>query len=163
MTPKDARPGDVAGLDRRTLLRGAAVTGATVAAAGALAACSTDTGSATPTVPPDTTPPVGASSSSVDVTALKDVPVGGSQVVTVGGRKVVVTQPTAGQVKAFNAICTHSGCTVEGVTPESAGSILCPCHGSEFSSTDGSVVRGPANAPLAEIPVAVKNGEVRLA
>src|SRR5690349_15478085 len=39
-----------------------------------------------------------------------DVPVGGG--VIVDERNVVVTQPTAGQFKAFTAICTHQGCTV---------------------------------------------------
>ena len=59
----------------------------------------------------------------------------------------VVTQPTAGQYKAFTNICTHQGCPVSAVQD---GVIICPCHGSHFSITDGSAVAGPAQAPLAE-------------
>jgi len=41
--------------------------------------------------------------------------------------------------------------------------IVCPCHGSRFSATDGSVVNGPATAPLAEFPVDVADGQITLA
>ncbi len=52
-----------------------------------------------------------------------DVPVGGCFVVS--GAKVVVTQPTEGDFKAFTAVCTHQGCLVESSTE---GEIPCPCH-----------------------------------
>jgi Rieske Fe-S protein len=38
------------------------------------------------------------------------------------------------------AICTHMGCTVD---QAANGTIDCPCHGSQFSVKDGSVVAGP--------------------
>jgi Rieske Fe-S protein len=78
------------------------------------------------------------------------VPVGGG--VVLGERGVVVTQPNAGQFKAFSAICTHQGCTVAEVR---AGTINCPCHGSRFSAADGSVVNGPAARPLKPVPITV--------
>jgi len=46
---------------------------------------------------------------------------------------------------AMTAVCTHEGCTITGFD---SASFVCPCHGSAFS-TSGSVVRGPANSPLA--------------
>jgi Rieske Fe-S protein len=72
-----------------------------------------------------------------------DVPVGGG--VVVAAADVVITQPSAGQFKAFSATCTHQGCTVADV---SGGTINCGCHFSKFSATDGSVKNGPATQPL---------------
>ena len=74
-------------------------------------------------------------------------------------QKVVVTQPTAGQFKAFTAICTHMGCTVASVAN---GTINCPCHGSQYSIKDGSVVGGPAPAPLAPIPFTISGKDIKL-
>lgn len=74
--------------------------------------------------------------------------------------KVVVTQPTEGQFKAFTAVCTHQGCVVSSVAD---GVILCGCHGSQFSIEDGSVRTPPAEEPLAEQAVAVKSGQVTVA
>ncbi len=65
---------------------------------------------------------------------VADVPVGGGTVITVAA--VVVTQPVAGQFKAFSAMCTHQGCLVNAVD---GGLITCPCHGSQYSIVDGSV------------------------
>jgi Rieske Fe-S protein len=79
-----------------------------------------------------------------------EVPVGGGMVFT--DAKVVVTQPSKGQYKAFSAVCTHVGCLCNQVAN---GTINCPCHGSKFKITDGSVVTGPAPAPLAAKTVTV--------
>jgi len=89
------------------------------------------------------------------ITAAADVPVGGG--VVVKDQKIVVTQPQKGEFKGFTAVCTHAGCIVGTV---SGGTINCPCHGSKYSIADGSVVNGPATAPLAEIPVSVAGGEI---
>ncbi len=71
------------------------------------------------------------------------VPVGGG--VIIPDSAYVVTQPTAGRFRGFSRVCTHAGCLVSAVT---GSTIDCLCHGSQFSITDGSVVRGPAKAPL---------------
>ena len=75
-------------------------------------------------------------------------------------KDVVVTQPTAGQFKAFSATCTHQGCKVNKVVD---GQILCPCHGSKFAVADGSVTAGPAKKPLPEKSVSVSGDSVVLA
>jgi Rieske Fe-S protein len=87
-----------------------------------------------------------------------DIPVGGGTVFP--ARKVVVTQPVAGQFKAFSAICTHMGCTVGGVAD---GTIVCPCHGSRYSITDGSVKGGPAPRPLPAVPITVSGTTISAA
>jgi Rieske Fe-S protein len=86
-----------------------------------------------------------------------DVPVGGGMVYTAA--KVVVTQPSKGEYKAFSAVCTHVGCLCNQVAD---GTINCPCHGSKFKITDGSVVAGPAPAPLPAKTVTVTGGKVYL-
>lgn len=83
----------------------------------------------------------GTPGSPVQVSAAQ-VPVGGGTVFDSG---IVVTQPKAGQYEAFSAVCTHAQCFVTSVQD---GAIHCPCHGSRFSITDGSVLTGPALAPL---------------
>ena len=89
--------------------------------------------------------------------ATSEVPVGGGTIFD--DEKVVVTQPTEGDFKAFTAVCTHQGCVVDKVEE---GQILCPCHGSVFSAEDGSVVTGPATEPLAEAAITVEGEEITL-
>ena len=92
-----------------------------------------------------------------------EVPVGGGTIFA--DDKVVVTQPTEGDFKAFTAVCTHQGCLVGQVAD---GQIQCPCHGSAFSIEDGSNVEGPSGsaagsvAPLAEVGISVKGDEITL-
>jgi Rieske Fe-S protein len=90
--------------------------------------------------------------------ATSKIPVGSGTVFP--GPKVVVTQPTAGEFKAFSAVCTHMGCIVNSV---SNGTIDCPCHGSQYNITTGAVVAGPAPRPLPAQPITVSGGSVFLA
>jgi Rieske Fe-S protein len=93
----------------------------------------------------------------IDLGPASDVAVGGGTIYA--DQNVVVTQPSQGDFKCFSAICTHQGCPVQSV---SSGTINCNCHGSRFSIQDGSVVQGPATAPLPEKKVTVKGGEITL-
>ncbi len=83
-----------------------------------------------------------------------DIPVGGGKIYP--DQKVVITQPSAGTFKAFSAVCTHQGCVVGAVTT----TINCPCHGSMFAIADGSVVNGPATAPLPSLTASVSGSEI---
>lgn len=149
-------------LDRRRLLAGAAMLGV---AGPVLAACgsSSDTSSSDATGSAGSGGPgkaggsgkSGAGSGGSSLVATADVPVDGGVVIDI--QKVVVTQPSQGEFKCFSAICTHQGCLVGSVDQNT---ITCPCHGSQFSATDGSVVTGPATSPLPEVKVAVKGGNV---
>ena len=78
-------------------------------------------------------------------------------VVVVG--EVVVTQPAAGDFKAFSAVCTHSGCLINKVAD---GTIICPCHGSKFC-LDAEVVNGPASRPLNAEAITVQGDSILLA
>lgn len=168
----DAEPGSTlpavigkASPSRRQVLRGVAVAGA-VTASGLLVACGGGDDSAsggTTTGDSGTTPATTGSSSAgssgggQELAKTSDIPVGGG--VIFDAQKVVVTQPTKSDFKAFSAICTHQGCVVSNV---SDGIISCPCHGSQYSIKDGSVQGGPAPRPLPEKGIKVQGSEIVL-
>jgi Rieske Fe-S protein len=87
-----------------------------------------------------------------------DIPVGGGTILK--DQKIVITQPTEGDFKAFSALCTHKGCPVASVE---GGSIVCPCHGSKFAIADGAVTDGPAEKPLAAQEIKVDGDQITLA
>jgi Rieske Fe-S protein len=100
----------------------------------------------------------GSGSGSQTVADTSEVPEGGG--IIDGDAGVVVTQPSPGTFKGFSSTCTHMGCTVGEV---SGGTINCPCHGSQFSIKDGSVVHGPATRPLPKVAIKVTGDKIRLA
>jgi Rieske Fe-S protein len=118
-----------------------AASGAASSAAGSSAAASSAASSGAPAV--------------AALATTAEVPEGGGKIIS--GKNIVITQPQAGSFKAFTAVCTHQGCIVNQV---SNGTIDCPCHGSKFSIKDGSVVNGPATAPLASIAVKVEGTSI---
>jgi Rieske Fe-S protein len=93
-----------------------------------------------------------------ELAKTSEIPVGGGKIFK--DEKVVVTQPKKGEFKAFSDICTHQGCQVTSV---SGGTINCPCHGSKFHITDGSVANPPANKPLPEKQIKVSGDSIQLA
>ncbi len=136
---------------RRGVLAGAGVVGATAL----LAACSAD---AEPGGQPgaDTSRQGGGDRGDRPeraIVAVDQVPVGGGFIDT--ERNVVVTRPAEDDWRAFSATCTHASCLVSSVN---ADGINCTCHGTTFSATDGSVIRGPAPEPLPSRPIALEDG-----
>jgi Rieske Fe-S protein len=87
--------------------------------------------------------------------AISEVPVRGG--VILDDADYVITQPKAGEFKAFSKICTHQNCPVTGIEGRT---INCQCHGSKFSIEDGSVQTGPATRPLREAKVTVAGDQV---
>ncbi len=127
-------------VDRRTVLGGAAAAGLAVVAVPVLASCSSRPSSTT---------------STQTKVKTSDVPVGGGVIETATG--VVVVQPTSGEFKAYSSVCPHQGCSVDGIA---GGLITCPCHGSRFKVSDGSVVNGPATQGLTVLPSQLQGSEV---
>jgi len=103
-------------------------------------------GPASPGPVPQTGRPVGRTD---------EVPVGGGTIFP--DARVVVTQPAPGEFHGFGIVCTHDSCELTSV---SDGTINCPCHGSRYAITDGSVVRGPARTGLRVENIAVDGGRI---
>jgi Rieske Fe-S protein len=148
-----------------------ALTGSAAIAVGVpvLAACSSDDASTADPTDSSSPSPSDASPSQPSADGTETPSEGGAAAlasassVPVGGcfvnadAKVVVTQPTEGDFKAFSAVCTHQGCLVES---SSEGEIPCPCHLSRFSLEDGSPVSGPASAALAPVEITVDGDSI---
>lgn len=159
------RPQLAAELKRRTLIRSAALAGLLAGVGGTVAiadaalgrffARNRPTGSRVPTGPGRT-----STGAAVAVARTSDVPVGGALGITLpsGGAPAYVVQPAAGQFKAFSGTCTHAGCTVEFL--EGRREFRCPCHGSVFDASSGSVLVGPASVPLPQIPIRISAGQI---
>jgi len=152
---------------RRAVLAGAAgVTAVTV-----LSACGSDDGTNIPGNSGVTTGPTAAAGPTSAAAATSgnvagatglakksEIPVGGGKIFD--AEKVVITQPTAGNFKAFSSTCTHQGCAV---TTVSGGTINCPCHQSKFAVADGSVKGGPATKGLPAKQIKVEGDSISLA
>jgi Rieske Fe-S protein len=170
---------ETAHASRRSVVAGTALACVGVACSGLVAGCATynansggvagapAAGGATSAGSGNTGPSAGGAGAggsgsggggSAVLATTSEIPVGGGKVLT--AQKVVVTQPTADSFKAFTAICTHQGCIVDAVAN---GTIDCPCHGSRYSIKDGSVVNGPAPAPLAPVAIKVQGTSILLA
>ncbi|MER6206065.1 MULTISPECIES: Rieske (2Fe-2S) protein [unclassified Streptomyces] len=160
MTSESFEP--VTAPSRRTALAAVGAAGLAVA----LTACSSDDDSSSGSSSSKDTSGSGTAGSSTaqgdaggtELAKTSDIPEGGGKIFASKG--VVVTQPTAGTYKAFSSKCTHQGCAVSSI---SGGAIVCPCHGSEFSVTDGSVKKGPATQGLPAEQISVSGDSITLA
>ncbi|MCU7723444.1 Rieske (2Fe-2S) protein [Actinoplanes sp. KI2] len=158
--------GPVTGSPRRLVLLGAGAVGATAV----LAACGTTSsssntngtdfsndpapaGSGKANANPGDTGKSGGGTGGSALASTADVPQGGGIITA----DYVITQPAAGQYKAFSKVCTHAGCDVSKID---GGVISCPCHGSKFSIETGEPTTGPATKPLAETKVKVDGDSI---
>jgi Rieske Fe-S protein len=144
------------GFDRRSVIGTFGVAAVSLAGAATLAACGGGSG-ATSQQGSAPSAAAGSAGAGSEVVKASEIPVGGGTVFDAA--KVVVTQPKAGDFKAFSAICTHMGCTVAGVAN---GMITCPCHGSTYDMASGQVTGGPAPAPLPSKTVTVHGASITI-
>jgi nitrite reductase/ring-hydroxylating ferredoxin subunit len=80
-----------------------------------------------------------------------EIPVGGGLILT--DVRIVITQPSRGEFKAFSAVCKHQGQTVGKV---SGNTITCLFHGSQYDAATGDVTTGPATTGLDPVKIRVK-------
>jgi cytochrome b6-f complex iron-sulfur subunit len=89
-----------------------------------------------------------ASGGTVTVSNVSGTPlatVGTSALVQAGStNNVLVTRTAENSFTAVTAVCTHEQCIITGFQ---SGSFVCPCHGSQYS-TSGAVRQGPATRAL---------------
>jgi thiosulfate dehydrogenase [quinone] large subunit len=110
-------------------------------------------GSTVPSVP----------SGAVPVAKVSDVTKTGSAAFTVpfdapsplpAGDPAVIVQLANGTFVAFDAVCTHAGCTVEWDQADRV--LVCPCHDAVFDAEhEAAVVQGPAPTPLTSLPLVI--------
>jgi thiosulfate dehydrogenase [quinone] large subunit len=116
---------------------------------------------APPTHPPATDAPP-ATAAGTPIGSAASIPAGQAMPFAdpATGDPAWLVHTTAGKFVAFDAICTHAGCTV-GYDAASA-QFRCPCHGGRFDAGTGGVLQGPPEAPLRPIPVRLSGGELRV-
>lgn len=149
---------------RRQFVRGALVGGGVMLVASWLwsvthpAASAAGTGAITGgTGAANTDAGTGATSgASNEIALVKDVPVNSAAAFTIPSNQDpgVLVHLESGKFVAFDATCTHAGCTVQ-YDPNSQ-MLYCPCHGAAFDPSHGAeVVQGPAPVPLTPVTVSV--------
>lgn len=79
---------------------------------------------------------------------LHSIPPGEAKIIVKDKKKLAVYRNTAGEFKAFSAVCTHMGCVVDWNNAEKSWD--CPCHGTRFDP-NGEVMEGPAFDPLSKV------------
>lgn len=168
-------------LDRRMLLRRGAVTAAVGVGAAVLGGVTAVLGrfiggtsspsprtAAGPLAPSAGTPPTSGSSPAAG--SVQGTPVAQASRIPVG-HALQFTDPNSGQpawlihespqtFRAFSAVCTHAGCTVD--FDRQGKQFACPCHGATFDAANGQVTAGPAATSLQLIPVSNDGGELRV-
>ncbi|MGH7743040.1 MAG: ubiquinol-cytochrome c reductase iron-sulfur subunit [Candidatus Eiseniibacteriota bacterium] len=85
------------------------------------------------------------------IAARKDELAPGSfKIFPFGGQPGILIRTADGTYKAFTAVCTHLGCTVQ--LKSGARSIWCACHNGEYD-LEGRNVSGPPPRPLQKFTV----------
>lgn len=76
------------------------------------------------------------------------------------GDPAIIIHTSGSQFYAYDAICTHAGCTVQ--YDPSQKLLVCPCHGGEYDPARGAeVVAGPPPTPLTKIDMTIApNGDI---
>jgi cytochrome b6-f complex iron-sulfur subunit len=105
-------------------------------------------------------PPPATESTAASVTVPirpDDVKPNSGQIFKFGSRPGILVRTTAGELRAFSAVCTHLNCTVQ-YRPD-LGEIWCACHNGHFD-LNGQNVAGPPPRPLERYVVNVRGTQV---
>jgi cytochrome b6-f complex iron-sulfur subunit len=150
-----ASTADSESLDRREFIAQALAATGTVVCAATLASLVNSCGSPANNTPTNTstpTTPSGTASTTLDIGMTPALAAVGGAIsrqfgTNNGSQPVIVVRIAASEFLALSSICTHAACNVA-LPSSTGGDLVCPCHGSRFSSRDGSVRGGPAGSPL---------------
>ena len=95
-----------------------------------------------------------------DVASLEELREGEMVKVDYDGRPIVLLQHDDG-IHAFEGTCPHYGCGLwEGKLDDHT--LTCQCHGSQFDVRDGTLLHGPATAPVPSYDVRRRMGRVQI-
>jgi thiosulfate dehydrogenase [quinone] large subunit len=172
VNPLEAKPRRSADVQRRALLRNL-IAGSAVLATGMVGALfayliepvlqdlkrsfreyverRTTTGSVQASNP---TPPPGTPAGAIGNTS--QIPINNALTFTLAsnGDPGIVIHLSGTKFVAYDATCTHAGCTVN--YDPATQALICPCHGAAFDpANNAAVLAGPTNQPLASIPIRI--------
>jgi thiosulfate dehydrogenase [quinone] large subunit len=116
-----------------------------------------------PSSTPLPTPQATVQSGAITVAKVSDVTSAGAAAFTIpfnapsplpAGDPGVIVQLADGSFVAFDAVCTHAGCTVEWDAVDKL--LVCPCHEAVFDPEHkAAVLQGPAPTPLTSLPLVI--------
>jgi thiosulfate dehydrogenase [quinone] large subunit len=130
------------------------------------AAGAPSTGATVPAAATNATQPAAAPTASTGhvVGNVNQIPVNSALATTdpKSGDPAVVIHASDRKFYAYDAVCTHAGCTVQ--YDSSSKLLICPCHGGAFDPLQqAQVVQGPPPAPLTALPIRIDaQGNVNL-
>lgn len=75
-----------------------------------------------------------------------------------GSKPALIMRSDSGEFYAYDAVCTHLGCTVQ--YNDEKQKIWCACHGGQYDVLTGKNVGGPPPRPLTALKVAVVEGDI---
>lgn len=96
---------------------------------------------------------------SVKVGLLSEVPVNSAKIFKFGSKPGILIRTPQGDLRAFQATCSHLDCTVQ-YKPDWK-LIWCACHNGRYN-LDGINISGPPPRPLSEYQVHVKDDEIHV-
>ncbi len=107
-------------------------------------------------------PPKGLEDTATSVVAARadELPLNSAKIFRFGNKPGILVHTAAGEYKAFSAVCTHLGCTVQ--YDRDASHIWCACHNGHFD-LNGRVISGPPPRPLEEFNVSLRGEDIVVA
>ena len=105
------------------------------------------------------TPPEGAETAVSSVVAAKkgELAPNSGKIFKFGDKPGILINTPSGELRAFNAVCTHLNCTVQ--YDSQAKYILCACHNGHFDLA-GKVISGPPPRPLEQYKVNTRGEDI---
>lgn len=106
--------------------------------------------------PTSAAPPAGVPAGARKIGNVRQLPTNSAGMVQdpKTGDPVIVIHTAGSNYYAYDAVCTHAGCTVQ--YDPSQKMIVCPCHGGTFDPSHGAqVVSGPPPSPLAPVEMKI--------
>lgn len=94
---------------------------------------------------------------SVKVGKLSDIEKDSGTIVRFGSKPVILVRSANGEMRAFDATCTHLDCTVQ--YRKDMGLIWCACHNGKYDF-NGRNIGGPPPRPLDEYRVIIQGEDV---
>jgi cytochrome b6-f complex iron-sulfur subunit len=93
----------------------------------------------------------------LDLGKDSDLAKNSSKMFKVGNTPGILIKTESGELRAFDAVCTHLGCTVQYVPNDKI--IWCACHNGKYD-LNGKNISGPPPRPLTPYKVILKDGEI---